>query len=75
MRKIKRQKYPKLGKNQKKIWASMEMILLIIYIKYNLKNQSINSSMRGLSRGEEFVQKDILQVLNGGNNNVSKIII
>ena len=31
--------------------------------------------MRGLSRGEEFVQKDILQVLNGGNNNLSKIII
>ena len=30
--------------------------------------------MRSLSRGEDFIQKDILQVLNGGNN-VSKILI
>lgn len=28
------------------------------------KNQSIDSSFRSLSRGEEFLQKDILQVLN-----------
>jgi len=28
------------------------------------KNQSIDSSIRSLSRGEEFLQKDILQVLN-----------
>jgi len=43
--------------------------------KIEFKNQSINSSMRSLSRGEDFIQKDILQVLNGGNNNVSIIII
>ena len=42
--------------------------------KIEFKNQSINSSMRSLSRGEDFIQKDILQVLNGGNN-VSKILI
>ena len=28
------------------------------------KNLSIDSSLRSLSRGEEFLQKDILQVLN-----------
>ena len=28
-----------------------------------IKNQSIDSSLRSLSRGEEFLQKDILQVL------------
>ena len=32
--------------------------------KIELKNQSIDSSLRSLSRGEEFLQKDILQVLN-----------
>ena len=31
--------------------------------KIELKNQSIDSSLRSLSRGEEFLQKDILQVL------------
>jgi len=42
--------------------------------KIEFKNQSINSSLKSLSRGEEFIQKDILQVLNGqqtkknGNN-------
>jgi hypothetical protein len=29
-----------------------------------IKNQSIDSSLRSLSRGEEFLQTDILQVLN-----------
>ena len=28
------------------------------------KNQSINSSLKSLSHGEEFIQNDILQVLN-----------
>ena len=32
--------------------------------KIEFKNQSIDSSIRSLSRGEEFLQKDILQVLN-----------
>ena len=32
--------------------------------KIEFKNQSINSSIRSLSRGEEYIQKDILQVLN-----------
>lgn len=39
--------------------------------KIEFKNQSINSSLKDLSRGEEFIQKDILQVLNCHNNNVS----
>jgi hypothetical protein len=33
--------------------------------KIEFKNQSINSSLKSLSRGEDFIQKDILQVLNG----------
>ncbi len=41
--------------------------------KIEFKNQSINSSLKDLSRGEEFIQKDILQVLNC-QNNVSTII-
>ena len=36
--------------------------------KIEFKNQSINSSLRSLSRGEDFIQKDILQVLNGAAN-------
>jgi hypothetical protein len=36
--------------------------------KIEFRNQSINSSLRSLSRGEDFIQKDILQVLNGQNN-------
>jgi hypothetical protein len=32
--------------------------------KIEIKNQSIDSSLRSLSRGEEFLQTDILQVLN-----------
>ena len=36
--------------------------------KIEFKNQSINSSLRSLSRGEDFIQKDILQVLNCQNN-------
>ncbi len=39
--------------------------------KIEFKNQSINSSIPSLSQGEDFIQKDILQVLNGVNNNVS----
>ena len=42
--------------------------------KIEFKNQSINSSLRSLSRGEDFIQKDILQVLNC-QNNVSIYII
>jgi hypothetical protein len=42
--------------------------------KIEFKNQSINSSLRSLSRGEDFIQKDILQVLNC-HNNVSIYII
>ena len=30
--------------------------------------------MRSISRGEDFLQKD-MQVLNAGNNNLSQIII
>ena len=33
--------------------------------KIEFKSQSINSSLRSLSRGEDFIQKDILQALNG----------
>ena len=36
--------------------------------KIEFKNQSINSSLRSLSRGEDFIQKDILQALNGFPN-------
>ena len=36
--------------------------------KIEFKNQSINSSIRSLSRGEDLIQKDILQVLNGQQN-------
>ena len=36
--------------------------------KIEFKNHSINSSLKSLSRGEDFLQKDILQVLNGQNN-------
>ena len=32
--------------------------------KIEIKNQSIDSSLRSLSRGEEFLQTDILQILN-----------
>ena len=35
--------------------------------KIEFKNMSINSSLKSLSYGEEFIQKDILQVLNGQN--------
>ena len=42
--------------------------------KIEFKNQSIDSSIRNLSRGEEFLQKDILQVLNC-QPTVSKILI
>ena len=42
--------------------------------KIEFKNMSINSSFKSLSRGEDFIQKDILQVLNC-QNNVSNYII
>ena len=42
--------------------------------KIEFKNMSINSSFKSLSRGEDFIQKDILQVLNC-QNNVSLYII
>ena len=42
--------------------------------KIEFKNMSINSSFKSLSRGEDFIQKDILQVLNC-QNNVSIYII
>ena len=32
--------------------------------KIEFKNQSFNSSLRSLSRGEDYIQKDFLQVLN-----------
>ena len=32
--------------------------------KIEFKNQSFNSSLKSLSRGEDYIQKDILQVLN-----------
>ena len=35
--------------------------------KIEFKNMSMNSSLKSLSRGEEYIQKDILQVLNGQN--------
>ena len=42
--------------------------------KIEFNNMSINSSFKSLSRGEDFIQKDILQVLNC-QNNVSIYII
>jgi hypothetical protein len=41
--------------------------------KIEFRNQSINSSLRSFSRGEDFIQKDIFQVLNS-QNNVSLLI-
>ena len=35
--------------------------------KIEFKNMSMNSSLKSLSRGEEYIQKDILQALNGQN--------
>ena len=44
--------------------------------KIEFRNQSINSSLRSLSRGEEFIQKDILQALNGlPNVSIYKLIL
>lgn len=43
--------------------------------KIEFKNQSINSSLKSLSRGEEFIQKDILQVLNGQQTVIIYILI
>ena len=36
--------------------------------KIEFRNQSINSSIRDLSQGEDFIQKDILLALNCPNN-------
>lgn len=41
--------------------------------KIDIKNQSLNSSMKSLSRGEDFLQNDILQILND-QSHVSKNI-
>ena len=41
--------------------------------KIEFRNQSINSSLRSFSRGEDFIQKDIFQALNS-QNNVSLLI-
>ena len=35
---------------------------ILLYIEF--KNQSMNSSLKSLSHGEEFLQNDVLQVLN-----------
>ena len=43
--------------------------------KIEFKNQSFNSSLKSLSRGEEFLQKDILQVLNCQQPSVSNYIL
>ena len=36
--------------------------------KIEFKNQSINSSFKSFSRGDDFFQKDILQALNNQKN-------
>ena len=36
--------------------------------KIEFKNQSINSSFKSFSRGDDFLQKDLLQALNSQNN-------
>ena len=36
--------------------------------KIEFKNQSINSSLKSFSRGDDFLQKDILQALNNQSN-------
>ena len=36
--------------------------------KIEFKNQSINSSFKSFSRGDDFLQKDILQALNNQKN-------
>ena len=39
------------------------------------KNQSINSSLKDLSHGEEFIQNDVLKVLNNPQNVSNNILI
>ena len=53
-------------KSQKKINIGEDSSYNLSKIEF--KNQSINSSIRSLSRGEDLIQKDILQILNGQQN-------
>ena len=66
----KKEKISQIGKKSKKNVTNLEGGDDSSYnlSKIEFKNQSINSSMRSLSRGEDFIQKDILQVLNGQTN-------
>ena len=66
----KKEKISQIGKKSKKNITNLEGGDDSSYnlSKIEFKNQSINSSMRSLSRGEDFIQKDILQVLNGQTN-------
>ena len=66
----KKDKISQIGKKSKKNITNLEGGDDSSYnlSKIEFKNQSINSSMRSLSRGEDFIQKDILQVLNGQTN-------
>ena len=66
----KKEKISQIGKKSKKNVTNLDGGDDSSYnlSKIEFKNQSINSSMRSLSRGEDFIQKDILQVLNGQTN-------
>ena len=66
----KKEKISQIGKKSKKNITNLDGGDDSSYnlSKIEFKNQSINSSMRSLSRGEDFIQKDILQVLNGQTN-------
>ena len=66
----KKQKISQIGKKSNKNLTNLEGGDESSYnlSKIEFKNQSINSSMRSLSRGEDFIQKDILQVLNDQTN-------
>ena len=66
----KKEKISQIGKKSKKNITNLDGGDDSSYnlSKIEFKNQSISSSMRSLSRGEDFIQKDILQVLNGQPN-------
>jgi len=73
----KKEKISQIGKKSKKNITNLDGGDDSSYnlSKIEFKNQSINSSMRSLSRGEDFIQKDILQVLNGQTNVRKNILI
>ena len=58
----KQSKITETGKKSKKNIATEDSSYNLSKIEF--KSQSISSSLKNLSRGEDFIQKDILQVLN-----------